>query len=57
MNSESTTYQGNYLSNSITGVACLLVMMKEKAFPKKAPTIWANIYQSPSPKLIFLNIN
>ena len=39
MNSESATYQGNYLPNSITGVACLLVMMKEKAFPKKAPNI------------------
>ena len=39
MNSESTTYQGNYFPNSITGVACLLVMIKEKAFPKKAPNI------------------
>ncbi len=39
MNSESATYQGNDLPNSITGVACLLVMMKEKAFPKKAPNI------------------
>lgn len=47
MNSESTTFQGNYLPNSITGVACLLVIMKEKAFPMKAPMIWANMYSNP----------
>ena len=57
MNSESATYQGNCNPSSITGVACLLVMMKEKAFPMKAPTVWARMYHIPSPIGIFLKIS